>query len=81
MKYQVDARFDQRIWKAHQEIVNAFAELTADVSKEKLTVNINTNDMEKLYKRKANQAKALLSNCIDSQIKQYEVIPQEFPVI
>lgn len=71
----IDKRFDERIWKAQQEIMNAFSELSADVSNEKLDVYAEEENLKELYRRKANQAKILLNNCIDSLETQYKVIP------
>ena len=71
----IDKRFDERIWKAQQEIMNAFSELSADVSNGKLEVCVEEEKLKELYRRKANQAKTMLNSCVDSLETQYKVVP------
>lgn len=73
----IDKRFDERIWKAQQEIMNAFSELSADVSNGKLEVCVEEEKLKELYRSKANQAKTMLNSCVDSLEAQYEVVPNE----
>ena len=71
----IDKRFDERIWKAQQEIMNAFSELSEDVSNGKLEVCVEEEKLKELYRRKANQAKTMLNSCVDSLETQYKVVP------
>lgn len=76
---KVDRRFDERIWKAQREIVNAFSELMEDVSMGNLVGSKKTVELQNFYKEKANQAKVLLTNSIDLLENSGIVIPIRYP--
>ena len=74
MGIKVDKRFNERIWKAQQEIVNAFSELSADASLGSLYCSQNNFSLHQIYKEKADQARVLLNNTLDSLEGSYEII-------
>ena len=74
MGIKVDKRFNERIWKAQQEIVNEFSELSADASLGSLYCSQNNFALHQIYKEKADQARVLLNNTLDSLEGSYEII-------
>lgn len=77
MGFKVDKRFNERIWKAQKEIVDAFSELSEDVSLGNLSYRNSNFALHQIYKEKADQARVLLNNTLDSLEGSYKIIQEK----
>lgn len=77
MEIKVDKRFNERIWKAREEIVNAFSELSEDGSLGNLSYCKGDFALQQIYKEKADQARVLLNNTLDSLEGSYKIIQEK----
>lgn len=77
---KIDTRFDRRIWKANLEIITAFGELAEDISDGRIDNAVaDVSMLHDIYKEKANQAKKLLTRCLDLLVESHVIIPTGSP--